>query len=150
MRDKGWIYALMIIAGIALAGFKFSENQSAAEMANDGVDAIGIVTHKKQSQTKSGSGSTVHYSLSYSFAIPNAPYVTGMQDVSKTLYDSVSEGAEITVRYILTDPSINVADLTNMNTNFGLALMAAAGLFFSGLIAGALGIRRAQQISKNS
>jgi hypothetical protein len=147
LRDKGWVCALMIIAGIALAGFKFLENQSAAEMANDGIDAIGIVTHKTQSQAKSGSGSTVHYSLSYSLAIPDDPYVRGTQDVGKTLYDSVSEGAEITVRYIPTDPSINVADPTNRNTNFEFALMAAAGLFLAGLIAGALGIRRAQQVS---
>ena len=139
LRDKGWVCALMIIAGIALAGFKFLENQSAAEMANDGIDAIGIVTHKTQSQAKSGSGSTVHYSLSYSLAIPDDPYVRGTQDVS--------EGAEITVRYIPTDPSINVADPTNRNTNFEFALMAAAGLFLAGLIAGALGIRRAQQVS---
>ena len=144
-RDKGWVFGLMIVAGIALGGFKVSQNQSAGQMARDGVDAIGTVTHKTNRQ--SAPGKTRHFSLSYSFAIPDDPYVNGMQDVTKSLYDSVREGGEITVRYIAADPSINVADPANMNANFGLALIAAAGLVGAGLFGGFFEFRRARRIS---
>jgi len=46
----------------------------------------------------------------------------------------------ITVRYIAADPS-------NMNANFGLALIAAAGLVGAGLFGGFFEFRRARRIS---
>ncbi len=90
----------------------------------------------------------MHYRVSYSFATPDDPYNNGIQDVSEAFYDVQSEGAEIVVRFIPSDASINAVEPESMAKLFGLTLVASVGLVLVGLTGGALAIRRARNFAK--
>ncbi|WP_372841774.1 DUF3592 domain-containing protein [Phaeovulum sp.] len=140
-HQQGWIYALLILAGIALATFKITEAQAAARVLADGVEAVGQVTDKSYS-SRAGKGLTT-YRLGYSFPTPDDPYTRGEQVVSQTFYDAQSEGAEILVRYLPSDVGISAVEPDSLATLYWLALAASAGLVLAGLAGGAYTILRA-------
>lgn len=141
-RQQGWVYVLLVVAGLALGAFKISEGQTASRMSAEGIDTVGQVTNK--SFSLHGTPSRKTYQLSYSFPTPADPYTHGMQSVSLAFYDAQSEGAEIVVRYIPSDTTISAVEPESIVKLFWVTLAASVGLVLGGIGGGAHAMSRAR------
>ncbi|MBQ0803783.1 MAG: DUF3592 domain-containing protein [Sulfitobacter sp.] len=147
---QGWVFAILVIAGLGLGAFKVSAYQTASQFAADGVQVIGEVTHMTDYATtrgKSLSGSKT-FRMSYTFATPSDPYNNGIQDVSEEFYGAQKDGGPITVWYLPSDPTSNAVDLEKLSSGFWLTLAIAAGVFLAGMIGLNFSVTRARACIK--
>ncbi|TDE34807.1 DUF3592 domain-containing protein [Antarcticimicrobium sediminis] len=142
-REQGWVYGLLIVAGLGLGAVKLTEYQTASRIYNEGVNVDGLVTglwSKPLGDAKTGPS----YSVRYSFPTPDDPYTNGSQNVSKTFYETLIKDAEIAVRYLPTDPTISAVEPETVARAFWLAMALSVGLVIVGLGGGLHNISRAR------
>lgn len=142
MLRQGWVFALLVAAGLGLGAYEISAHQTVSRFASEGVDAVGQVTQKSDYSGRKGSNRT--YRLSYSFPTPADPYTHGLQSVSEAFYDAQSEGADIVVRYLPSDPAISAVEPDKIAKGFWLGMAASIGLVLGGIAGGAFAMSRAR------
>ncbi len=140
VRERGWVYALLVIAGLGLGAYEMASYRTASRFADEGVDARGVVTHMSN---YSNNGTRKTFRLSYTFPTPGDPYTQGTQDVSGPFYDAQAEDAEIPVRYLASDPSMNVVEPANITKGFWVGMLLAISLVLGGVGGAVLGWSRA-------
>lgn len=149
-RQQGWVFALLVIAGIGLGAIKLASYQTASQFTADGVEVIGEVTHMTDYSTSSGKSISGRNSfrVSYTFATPSDPYNNGIQDVSEQFYKAQTDGGPISVWYLPSDPTSNAVDLDKLSSGFWLTLAIAAGVFLAGAIGLNFSVARARACIK--
>ncbi len=140
MRERGWVYALLIAAGLGLGVYEVSSYRTASRFAAEGVDSRGVVTHK--SDYSNGNRKT--FRLSYTFPTPDDPYTHGTQNVSGPFYHAQTEDAEIVVRYLPSDPSMSVVEAANVTKGFWVGMLLSLGLVLGGAGGAFIGCVRAR------
>lgn len=143
LGEKVWVYALMILAGIALGMIKYNAYQTAYVFSKDGVEVLGNITH----MTDHTGSKRKSFSISYTFATATDPYQNGEQMVSEAFYDAQTDGGQIGVVYLPSYPSQSVVDLGKLSGGFGLTMLAALGLILGGAAGGYLAFQRARKAS---
>ncbi|MEQ9462447.1 MAG: DUF3592 domain-containing protein [Haliea sp.] len=140
MRGRGWVYALLVAAGLGLGVYEISSYRTASRFAVEGVDSRGVVTHKADYSN----GNRKTFRLSYTFPTPDDPYTHGNQNVSGPFYHAQTEDAEIVVRYLPSDPSMNVVEAASMTKGFWMGMLLSLGLILGGAGGAVLGWSRAR------
>ncbi len=148
MAPTGLGVCVTCLAGLGLGAIKVATFQSASRFADEGVEAIGQVTH--MTSYDSGRHGTFRetFRISYSFATPIDPYTNGLQDVSETFYEAHTDGGPISVIYIATDPTVNVVELAKLSKGFWISMVAAAGLIVAGAVGAYFAATRARACVK--
>ncbi|MDX2482538.1 MAG: DUF3592 domain-containing protein [Pseudodonghicola sp.] len=139
-RQQGWVFALLVVAGIGLGAIRISSHQTAVEFSKNGIEVIGEITHMKDYT----SSNRRKFNVSYTFVTAADPYNTGSQLVSEPFYKTLTDGGAIRVWYLPTDPTVNAVDLDKLTNGVGLTMMIAVGLILVGSVGGGFAIQRAR------
>ena len=107
LKRGGFVTLVCGIFAVILAFAAQSANSTAAALADHGQTAIATVTDKERETTRrrtdSGTRTRTSYEVTYEFeADSRAQRVT--VDVSEEVYDDVSVGDEVEIRYLPEDP----------------------------------------------
>jgi hypothetical protein len=141
LRQNGWAFAVLIIAGLALGAIKISASQTASQFAANGVQAVGQVTN--MTERKNGNHART-YRLSYTFPTAADQFYNGIQSVSEEFYDAQTVGADIAVTYMPTDPTVSVVEPEKLTKGFWVTIAAALGLIIAGIWGGLFTVSRAR------
>ncbi len=146
LRQKSWVYALLVVVGIGLGAIGVSSYQSAAEFSTNGAKVIGEITllHDYGGVSDRSVKRSKTFNVSYTFATADDPHNNGSQLVSERFYENLSDGGPISVWYLAVDPKQNVVDLDKLTNGLWLTMMSAMGLILTGIVGGGLAIQRAR------
>ena len=143
MLQQSWVFALLIVAGVALGAIEIASYRTFSRLTVEGVESTGLVTHKGEHNAPR-IGRTKSFRLSYSFPTTEDSYVQGIQDVSEVFFDAQAVDGEITVRYLTSDPSTNFVEPTKLTKGFWVGLAASIGLILGGFVGGFFALSRAR------
>ena len=141
-KQQGWAYALLVAAGLGLGAYAISTSRLAARLATEGIEGVGQVTNKSESRGNKSSNRT--YQMSYSFITPEDPYTHGKQNVSKAFYDAQTDGGDIRVLYLPSDPTISAVEPGKIANAFWPTLGVSIALVLGGLAGGGYALSRAR------
>lgn len=133
-----WLPVIPLLVTAVLGVFSWHQFRTAELLDIYGIEGIATVVDRDTRRTRDSEGRTrTEYRVLYRFQPTTGPETSTRRSVSRSTYEAMPPGTEVTVRYVEHDPGVNEIEPGNAAwTGFLMALVAgAAGVVGLGLTA---------------
>lgn len=139
-KGGGWAAVVIVAMGVAFGSAAVVQRTFAQKLSSQGVTVPGVVT----TLTQTGIGDDRRYRADYAFTTAEGETVSASQVIAYGSYRSLSEGQDVEVTYLPSDPSQSEVIRGRTGRSGWVFMLFSAAMLAGGLVWGWIGIGRSR------